>query len=142
MSSRPKTDRAPAATAVICCLLGALLSGCSDPGFYLDRRDSIALSAGDAVAANAAMQTIDPWPLQSANTRFAATGQRMQSAVERYRNDAVTPPVDPMMLQVANPTPATSTNSNGTPSSSTPAPSAPAGTNSLPTSTAGNASNQ
>lgn len=140
MSSRPKTDRALAATAVICCLLGALLSGCSDPGFYLDRRDSIALSAGDAVAANAAMQTIDPWPLQSANTRFAATGQRMQSAVERYRNDAVTPPVDPMMLQVANPTPAAP--ANGTPSSSTPAPSAPAGTNSLPTSTAGNSGSQ
>lgn len=106
MSSRPRTN-CTAGTIVATGLIGALLAGCSDPGLYLDRRDSIALGAGDAVAANAAMQTIDPWPPQSGNTHLAANGQRMQSAVERYRTNAVTQPVDPMMLQTANQTPTT-----------------------------------
>jgi hypothetical protein len=88
-------------------LLGVLLAGCSDPGLYLDRRDTIALGAGDAVAADAAMQTVDPWPRESGNTHIAANGQRMQSAVERYRTNNVTQPVDPMMLQVSNQTPTT-----------------------------------
>jgi hypothetical protein len=108
MSSRPKTDRVAIALAAAC-ILGAL-NNCSDPGLYLDRRDSIALGAGDAVATNAALQTIDPWPPASGNTHIAANGQRMQSAVERYRNGTVTPPVDPMMLQVANQSPATPPN--------------------------------
>ena len=60
--------------------LGAVLTGCSDPGLYFDRRDTIALSAGDAVAANAAEQTVNPWPLASANTNIAFNGQKMQSA--------------------------------------------------------------
>jgi hypothetical protein len=82
--------------------LGALLAGCSDPGLYFDRRDTIALSAGDAIAANAAEQTVDPWPAHSGNTNIAANGQKMQSAVERYRTDKVTPPVDPMILETTN----------------------------------------
>lgn len=106
MSSRPKTKRAIGAAAAGG-LIAIALAGCADPGLYLDRRDSIALGAGDAVAADAALQTIDPWPPQSANTRIAENGQRMQSAVERYRTNAVTQPVDPMMLQTANQTPTT-----------------------------------
>jgi hypothetical protein len=104
MSSRPETNRAARLIAVGG-VIGSLLAGCSDPGLYLDRRDTIGLGAGDAVAANAAEQTIDPWPPQSGNTHLTANGQKMQSAVERYRTNAVTPPIDPMMLQTANPTP-------------------------------------
>jgi len=86
-------------------LLGALLGGCSD--IYYDRRDTIALSGGDAVAANAVEQMIDPWPPFSNNPNLAFNGQRMQSAIERYRTNQVTPPVDPLMMQVASPTPTT-----------------------------------
>ena len=97
------------AIAVIC---GAALAGCSDPGLYLDRRDSIGLNAGDAIAANEVAQMRDPWPAHSANTNIAYNGQRMQSAVERYRANLVTRPVDPMVMQVANPTPATAQTGN------------------------------
>ena len=107
MSSRPKTEGGAIRAAATGVLLAITLAGCADPGLYLDRRDSIALGAGDAVAADAALQTIDPWPPQSMNTRIAENGQRMQSAVERYRTNAVTQPVDPMMLQTANQTPTT-----------------------------------
>ncbi len=78
-------------------MLTAALAGCSD--IYYARRDTIALSAGDAIAANAAEQTIDPWPPYSGNTNIAFNGQKMQSAIERYRLDKVTQPTDPMSLQ-------------------------------------------
>ncbi len=106
MLSRPRTERSIRVIAAAG-LVGALLAGCSDPGLYLDRRDAIALGAGDAVAANAAMQTIDPWPPQSGNTHIASNGQRMQSAIERYRTNTVTPPVSPTTLQVSNQSPTT-----------------------------------
>jgi len=71
----------------------------------LDRRDTIAFGAGDAVAANAAEQTVNPWPAQSGNTHIAADGQKMQSAVERYRFNKVIPPID-LMPVVSNQSPA------------------------------------
>ncbi len=80
--------------------LGTVLAGCSD--LYYDRRDTIALSGGDAVAANEIAQTIDPWPPQSGNTHIATNGQRMQSAIERYRTNKVTPPVNPTTLDIMN----------------------------------------
>ena len=83
--------------------LGAILAGCSDPGLYLDRRDTIALSAGDAVAANAVEQMVDPWPPASGNTNIAFNGQRMQMAIERYRINKVTDPVDPMIAARSRP---------------------------------------
>jgi len=63
-----------------------------DPHGYLDRRDSIELSAGDANASNIAMQMIDPWPAYAGNKNIAYNGQRVQAAVQRYRNNEVTPP--------------------------------------------------
>jgi hypothetical protein len=63
-----------------------------DPHGYLDRRDSIELSAGDANASNIAMQMVDPWPRYAGNKNIAYNGQRMQAAVERYRNNQVIPP--------------------------------------------------
>ena len=85
------------ATAVT---LGATLAGCSD--IYFDRRDTVALTAGDSVAANAALQTADPWPRNSGNTTIAFNGQRMQSAVERYRTGRVIQPVKPTTSDVQN----------------------------------------
>jgi hypothetical protein len=76
-----------------CALIAATaLAGCSD--LYLDRRESIQLSAGDDLYSNQVTHMVDPWPAQSANRNIAFNGQRMQSAVERYRTNRVTPPVN------------------------------------------------
>ena len=85
--------------------LGSMLTGCSD--LYYDRRDTIALSGGDAIAANKIAQMVDPWPPHSGNTNIATNGQKMQSAVERYRTNKVIPPVNPTTLDITNsqPTP-------------------------------------
>ncbi len=80
--------------------LGAWLAGCSDS--YWDRRDSISLGAGDAIAANTATQTVDPWPAYSGDKNIAFNGQKMQAAVERYRTDKVIPPTDPDSLISSN----------------------------------------
>jgi len=79
---------------------GTMLAGCSD--LYFDRRDTIALSAGDAIAANMAQQTVDPWPPHSGDTNITADGQRMVTGVERYRLNKSVQPVDPMMLEGVN----------------------------------------
>jgi hypothetical protein len=75
--------------------LGTWLAGCSNADLYLDHRDSIALGAGDAIAGNEAGQTVDPWPANSGNKNIPFNGEKMQSAVERYRTGKVIPPADP-----------------------------------------------
>jgi len=70
-------------------LVAALLSACSE---YLARRDTIAESGGDAVATNKVVHMVDPWPVYSNDRNLAFNGQKMQNAVERYRNNrAITP---------------------------------------------------
>ena len=69
--------------------LFAILGGCSE---YLDRRDSIALSGGNAVEANVVTHTVDPWPPASANRNFAFNGDRMETAFTRYRTNRVIQP--------------------------------------------------
>jgi len=98
---RPKSERVLRAAAAAATLV-IMLAGCSD--LYYARRDSITLGAGDAVAANAAEQTYDPWPRASGNVNIAFNGQKMQSAVERYRNNKVIPPADPESLEQTNQT--------------------------------------
>jgi hypothetical protein len=67
----------------------ATLAGCSE---YLDHRETISLGGGDSVATNEATQMVDPWPRDSANRNIAYNGDKMQSAVERYRTNKVIPP--------------------------------------------------
>ena len=67
------------------------LAGCSD--IYLDRRETIELSAGDAIKTNQVTQMVDPWPASSANRNIAFNGEKMQTAVERYRTNQVIRPV-------------------------------------------------
>lgn len=74
------------ATAVA--LSGVLLSACRDTNPYTSRRDTIRLGAGDAMAHNRAVHTIDPWPAHARNTRIDADGKRMLLAVERYQANA------------------------------------------------------
>ena len=74
--------------------------------------------AGDGIAANQAVQVIDPWPPHSGNTNLVFNGQRMQAAAERYRTNTVVQPGDPMAPQaVVAPAPASSYG-NGTSSGS------------------------
>jgi hypothetical protein len=69
----------------------SLTAGCSD--IYYDRRDSVSLAAGDAVATNIATHTIDVWPPEAGETQIVSNGVKIQGAVERYRTNKVTPPV-------------------------------------------------
>jgi hypothetical protein len=86
-----KTRRASRAVSVTV-LLASLLAGCSD--LYFDRRETVLFGGGDSIAANAAEQTVDPWPRGSNNNHLAFNGQRMQRAVECYRYNKVAAPVD------------------------------------------------
>ncbi len=91
LRTEPGLARALRALAVAV-TLGIVVAGCSN--LYYDRRDTIALGAGDAVAANAVEQMVDPWPRYSGDVNVPFDGQRMQAAVERYRLNKVTPAAD------------------------------------------------
>jgi hypothetical protein len=88
---RSKTERAARGIAAAVAL-STLLGACSD--VYWDRRETIALGADDAVAANLVTQMVDPWPPHSNNKNIAFNGERLQMAVECYRSNTATPPSD------------------------------------------------
>ena len=52
---------------------------------YVEREDTVTLSAGDAVASNAAVQVPTPWPRYSNDTTIAMDGERIARAVARYQ---------------------------------------------------------
>jgi hypothetical protein len=96
MSSKSKTKTrtitsGKLAGAVVA--LGVTLGGCSD--IYFDRRETIALSAGDFAAVNSVEQMVDPWPRYVGNKNIAFNGERLQGAVDRYRRHEVIRPVPP-----------------------------------------------
>ena len=72
--------------------LAGVLGGCSD--IYFDRRETVGLGAEDHLDTNRMSQVIDPWPRDVTRRQIAFDGQKMQSAVERYRTNKVTPPVN------------------------------------------------
>ena len=86
--SKIKFGRAVLAAALLC----VTLAGCSD--IYTDRRETIYPLTGDAVAANRIAQTIDPWSKASANNNIVYSGEKMQTASERYRMGKVIRPVN------------------------------------------------
>jgi hypothetical protein len=71
-------------------LLSFALSACAD--VYYDRRDAVHLSAGNSNATNIAVQTIDPWPRHAANRSILTNGEKIQPAIQRYKEGKVTPP--------------------------------------------------
>jgi hypothetical protein len=73
-------------------LLVATLGGCSD--IYFDRRDTISLASGEAMAANRVTQMIDPWSSASGRNNIAYSGEKAAVAAERYRTGRVIPPVN------------------------------------------------
>jgi len=84
--------RSATRTIIATALLGAMLGGCSE--YYFDRRDTITLYSGDAVATNRVTQMIDPWPVASGRRNIAYNGQKAATAAERYRTGRVIPPVN------------------------------------------------
>jgi len=70
--------------------LATILAACSD--IYYDRRETVLFGADDAVAANKAVQTVDPWPPGSADRSAPGNGPRVAAAIARYRTGKVYPP--------------------------------------------------
>ena len=77
------------ARTIALAMLLTTVGGCSE---YLDRRDPIAASGGNAVATNIVTQMVDPWPPASANRNIAFNGAKMETAQERYRTNRVIVP--------------------------------------------------
>jgi hypothetical protein len=97
-----KTNReiqAPVLGLMLVVMAGGMLGGCSD--IYYDRRDQISLATGDAVAANKVAQMVDPWPPESVRRDVAYNGEKMQTAVERYRTGRIISPVNATTSSVA-----------------------------------------
>lgn len=67
-------------------------AGCAQ---YLDRKETVAFSAGNAVQTNVVAHLIDPWPKHARLRNIPFDGERMQGAVERYRRNRVTDPRAP-----------------------------------------------
>lgn len=62
-------------------VLPTLVAGCID---YTNRYEGVTLAAGDAVDANQAIQTIDPWPPTAFRTTIPSDGQRVMRGMNRY----------------------------------------------------------
>jgi hypothetical protein len=76
------------------------VTACQD---YAARRDTIAFHAGEAVAYNKAVHTIDPWPLASRRTDFDYDGGRAVRAIERYETGDVAVSAPSMTVNVPMP---------------------------------------
>src|SRR5215213_899806 len=71
-------------TAALAFLAATTLAGCSQWHDYMDRKDTIDFSAGNAVNTNVVAHMIDPWPPHARNKNITFSGERMQRAVHRY----------------------------------------------------------
>src|SRR6476619_2715690 len=61
---------------------------------YLQRSDTITMSAGDAKQANAVTHTIHPWPSNVGDRRIVVSAAKTGGAISRYRSG--TQPRDPL----------------------------------------------
>jgi hypothetical protein len=68
------------------------LAGDDEMSRYLQRSDTITMSAGDAKQVNAVTHTIHPWPRYVQDRRIASDARRTGAAVQRYTT--TTRPVD------------------------------------------------
>jgi hypothetical protein len=100
--------------------LAMALGGCwngiyeSPAARYVNRSDTVTLSAGNAKNVNAATHVIDPWPRYVGNRRIRANGERMVGAVQRYqRPPAARAPGAGQGGQAPNPTNAGGGTSSG-----------------------------
>ena len=68
------------------CLLS--LAACDK---YFDRRDQVTFGSGDAIAANKALQIIDPWPRAAQTIEQGGSGERAAAAIEKLRRRSAAP---------------------------------------------------
>ena len=80
----------PAVIISSCLLAAAVGAGCSSDQVheYRAQSDRVTAGAGDAMASNRAVHTIDPWPYNSQKTQIDIDGKRVQTAVRRYETNA------------------------------------------------------
>ncbi len=64
-------------------VVSVIVSGCNQS---IARRDSISPNFGNAMAANTALQTVDPWPRYVENTHIHTDGAKTGNAIENYQN--------------------------------------------------------
>lgn len=74
-----------------------LIAGCRH-----DSIDGLTLDAGDAIAANKAVHTIDPWPPGAFLRHQATDGKRIADAHERYRAKPPAPAAGTTSAQSTN----------------------------------------
>jgi hypothetical protein len=77
----PRTKRPGCLALALAVALVATAAGCTE---YVERRETIAAHAGNAVAWNRAVHTVDPWPASAARTDIEVSGRRVVDAIERY----------------------------------------------------------
>jgi hypothetical protein len=70
------------------------LAGNDELDRYFQRSDTITLSAGDAVQANAVTQIIHPWPRNVGDRRIVVSAAKTGGVIGRYRSG--TQPRDPL----------------------------------------------
>lgn len=59
----------------------AMLSGCAD---YMSHRDTVTFGAGNAMEANMAIHTVNPFPPRAYNTNMERDGKSVANAQNRY----------------------------------------------------------
>ncbi len=71
--------------AAVAAALGAatLIVGCAEDD-YLGHQETLTVGAGNAVAANRAIHTIDPWPPVAADQHIPGNGRRLETVMETY----------------------------------------------------------
>jgi hypothetical protein len=79
--------------STLLCVAAVALGGCktygNDEGArYLQRKDTVTLSAGDASRANAVAQTLHPWPPGVGDRRIPMQGTRAARAMDCYKQGA------------------------------------------------------
>ena len=58
------------------------LGGCQQS---LERNDGVTTTAGNSLAVNQAITTVDPWPRNAENTDISGDGQRLGDTVTKYK---------------------------------------------------------
>jgi hypothetical protein len=69
--------------ALLVLAAASLASGCAD---YMNHRDSITFGLGNAMEANKAIHTEDPFPPEAQRTRIASDGKVIRRVVTEYQN--------------------------------------------------------
>lgn len=78
-------ERRRIATAAAVLASATLVVGCAEDD-ALGYRETLTFGSGNAMAANRAIHTIDPWPHAAANQTIPGNGPRTEKVIEVYEN--------------------------------------------------------